>query len=197
MGSDPLSCFKEASYLKAVLFGVVILFVSLGFFFFETLAGTAPLWLVVVKCVIFFQQPVHFRDSYSFTNTAKKLHWTVFCLPALLSVWLLRSSSSHCASHSISWEVYVLLFILPLQFQILLQPSVRRNDSSRTNVILLALAKNSICKPFHLIQAFTFFKRDYSWPVTPHKTWMSLVYYCFPVEWVTNTEHLTVMPELL
>lgn len=93
-----------------------------------------------------------------------------------------------------SLEIYVPPFVLPLQFQILLKPSAKRIHSSRTNVILLTLAKYSICKPF---QAFTFFKRDYSWPVTPHKTWMSLVYYCFPVEWVTNAEHLTVMPELL
>lgn len=59
VGSNPLSCFKEQSYLKTVLFGVIFWFVSLGvlfcWFFFETPAGTAPLWLVVVKHVIFPQ----------------------------------------------------------------------------------------------------------------------------------------------
>lgn len=196
MGSDPLSCSKEPSYLMALLFG---LFFFVCFFggFFETLAGTAPLWLVVVKHVISLsswytlETPSHLQIHEDYCTKQFSVHQYI-CLCGCRGV---ASHSMHLMPSSL--EIYVRLFVLPLQLQILLQPSVRRTDSSRTNVILLTLAKYSVCKLFHLIQAFTFFKRDYSWPVTPHKTWMSLVYYCFPVEWVTNAEHLTVMPESL
>lgn len=177
-------------FLRLVFF----LFVCLGVFW-DSCCNCTPLvsggktcYFLSSQCTLEIPTPLQIQEKN--------------CTEQFSTAILFSSGSWGVACHTVqllpsSLEVNVPLFVLPWQFQILLQPSVRGNDSSRTNVILLTLAKYSICKPFHLIQAFTFFKRDYSWLITPHKTWMSLVYCCFPVEWVTNAEHLTVMPESL
>lgn len=106
MGSDPLSCLKEPSYLKALLFGVVFfLFVSLVgcLGFFETLAGAAPLTLIMmVKHVIFLSSQCTLEIPTPL-QIQEKNHTEQFSVHHLFSVcvWLLRSSLSQHASHAI------------------------------------------------------------------------------------------------
>lgn len=89
---------QRAKLLKCSAFWACF-FVGLFGGFFETVAGTAHLWLVVVKryflsswCTLEIPAPLQIQEK----NCTEQ-----FSSAILLSVWLLRSSLSHRATHAI------------------------------------------------------------------------------------------------